>query len=166
MMTMKKALGLLLVLGLASVANAALDLVPNTISISPVNGTALASVNSSNNLAYVCWLEVADPTVANFQGAPSFTAGGNPTGFSAIQAYPEYGAWYQATVATNDPSKPLVAGQQISATLIGKKLGATVLNLYAEDGVTKLDSSPVTVVPEPMSLMLLGLGGLFLRRRS
>jgi hypothetical protein len=41
-----------------------------------------------------------------------------------------------------------------------------MLNLYKSDGATQIgEGIPITAVPEPMTIALLGLGGLFLRRR-
>ena len=44
-------------------------------------------------------------------------------------------------------------------------LGDVVLTLLSDDFVTVLDTQVIHNVPEPMTVALLGLGGLFLRRR-
>ncbi len=53
----------------------------------------------------------------------------------------------------------------ILADLVGLKKGSTRWNLYASDGVQLWESANLPVAPEPATLVLLGLGGLLLRRR-
>jgi len=47
----------------------------------------------------------------------------------------------------------------------GDKAGSTKLNLYASDGVQLWERAEISVIPEPTTVALLGLGGLLLRRR-
>jgi hypothetical protein len=80
---------------------------------------------------------------------------------------PKYDAhWYgEIIVASLDPGNPIVAGAHININVVVVSSDdiATV-NLYASDGVTLLDSATIWI-PEPMTIALLGLGGLFLLRR-
>jgi hypothetical protein len=164
-MMMKKVLVVMLILGLASAANAALTLKLSSDAPIAVNGTLTATVSSSIGGSYSCWLEIKTPAIANFAAAPTFTAAGNPNGDSKVTAWPEFGAWYEVLVASLNPDKALLAGDHIQATIKGLAVGQTELNLYADDAATLL-SSKIINVPEPMTLALLGLGGLMLRRRS
>jgi hypothetical protein len=158
-MMMRKALVLLLVLGLASAATAAPSIVEDSLA-----GSGALTVANDADGGYIIWLEIADPAVADFAGDPAPTAAGNPNGESVVTAWPDFGAWYDALIVSLNPDNPVLAGDHITVNINYSGQGETVLNLYDEDGVTLLDSAAIT--PEPMSLMLLGLGGLFLRRRK
>lgn len=163
---MEKLLVFTLVLGLASGASAALTLVGAPTDPINIGETVTITVNNSEDGAYSGWLEIPDPGVADYDGDPVFTAAGNPGGASTVTAAADYPGWYEFTVASFPPNPTISAGDHIQVTVTGIGEGATALNLYANDGVTLLDSAAITVIPEPMTIALLGLGGLFLRRRS
>ena len=163
---MKKLLVLTLVLGVASGASAALVFVDAPVAPINIGDSVAITVNNSDDGAYSGWLEIVDQTAAGYDGDPVFTVAGNPNGDSQFDVFVEYPGWYQFTVASFDTANPIVAGDHIQVNVIGISEGSSVLNLYASDGVTLLDSATVNVIPEPMTIALLGLGGLFLRRRS
>lgn len=158
---MKKLLVVMLVLGLASAANAALSLGQLAGELA-IGESADVMVGSDADGGYALWLEIPDLSVATY--TVDFTAAGNPNGDSAINEYAGYDGWFEVIVASLNPSAPIVAGDHVVATVTGVAVGETALNLYADDGATLLGSTPI-VVPEPMTIALLGLGGLFLRRR-
>jgi len=162
---MKKVLVLMLVLGLASAANAALSLADDALEVEP-GGTIGTAVLSDADGGYACWLELVDGVTYD----AAFTEAGNPNGDSVINTYADYPGWYELIVASLNPSAPIVAGDHIAVTITAAadaQVGAqAMLNLYDDAAVTVLDSAGVTVVPEPATLMLLGLAGLFLRRRK
>jgi hypothetical protein len=163
---MRRVLVLTLVLGLVSAADAALTLVDGPADPINIGQTVTVTVNSSEDANYTAWLEIVTPTVADFDGAPEFTAAGNPDGNSSVTSYPEYGAWYEFNVTSFTPSNPVVAGDHVVVKVAGISEGTTTLNLYAGDGETLLSSFPITVIPEPMTIALLGFGGLLLLRRK
>jgi hypothetical protein len=163
---MKKVLALLLVLGWASGASAALTFVD--VPTDPINiGESIAiTLNNSEDGSYGGWLEITDQAVGDYDGDPVFTTTGDPAGGSSLTTYVEYPGWYEFSVASTDPANPIVAGDHLVINIAGLSEGTTTLNLYASDGTTLLESASITVVPEPMTIALLGLGGLFLRRRK
>jgi hypothetical protein len=65
---------------------------------------------------------------------------------------------------TGDP--PIAAGDQFSLDYVGAVGDTATISLFVDpEYTTPVASVDVTVVPEPMTIILLGLGGLFLRRR-
>ncbi|MHC4110789.1 MAG: PEP-CTERM sorting domain-containing protein [Planctomycetota bacterium] len=159
---MKKFLILMLVLGMTSTAGATLTLVPESLTIDNVGLTGTIQVVSDVDGDYSLWIELVDLTVADYDGDPTFTPGGDPIGISQMNKYDAH--WYgEVVVASTDPGNPIVAGAHININLIGVSEGTTTVNIY--DVSTLLDSSTITVLPEPMTIALLGLGGLFLLRR-
>lgn len=162
---MKKLLVLVLVLGWVSGAQAALTLVGAPADLN-VGEKAAITVNSSAGGAYAGWLQIETPAVADYDGAPQFTAAGNPAGDSTMTFDDRWPGWYKFTVASLDLAKPIVAGDHIQVNVIGVSEGKTKLFLFAEDGVTELSRVTLNVVPEPATIGLLGLGALLLRRRK
>jgi hypothetical protein len=164
-MMMKKLLVLTLVLGWASGASAALTLVGAPTEPIDIGESITVLVNNSEDGAYSGWLEIADQAVADYDGDPVFTAEGDPGGASEMTAAEAYPGWYEFTVASFPPNPAIAAGDHIEVNVMGISEGTTALSLYAADGVTLLDTAQITVIPEPMTIALLGLGGLFLCRR-
>lgn len=162
---MKKLLVLTLVLGLASGASAALTLVGAPAEPIDIGESISILVNNSEDGAYSGWLEIAGQAVADYDGDPVFTAAGDPGGASEMKPADGYPGWYEFTVASFPPNPTIAAGDHIEVNVMGVSEGTAALNLYATDGVTLLDTAQITVIPEPMTIALLGLGALFLRRR-
>ena len=162
---MKKLLVLTLVLGLASGASAALTLVGAPAEPIDIGESISILVNNSEDGAYSGWLEIAGQAVADYDGDPVFTAAGDPGDTSKMTPADGYPGWYEFTVASFPPNPTIAAGDHIEVNVMGVSEGTAALNLYATDGVTLLDTAQITVIPEPMTIALLGLGALFLRRR-
>jgi hypothetical protein len=164
---MNKLLILVLVLGMTSSAVAALSLVPESLTLSSAGDTGTIQVVSDADGGYGCWIGLMDLSVADYDGDPTFLPPlGGPIYPDCIMP-PRYDPqWFgEIIVASLNPNDPILAGAHININLIGVAEGVTTLGLYASDGVTLLDSATITVLPEPMTIAMLGLGGLFLLRR-
>ncbi|MHC4097733.1 MAG: PEP-CTERM sorting domain-containing protein [Planctomycetota bacterium] len=159
---MRKLSILLLVLGMTSTAGAALSFSGNLYL--PPGNTGTIQVISDAPGGYGCWIGLEDLDVARYDGDPTFTALGNPNGDSIMPQYDAH--WYgEIIVSSLDPGNPILAGAHININLVGiDTVSPTTVNLYASDGVTLLDSALIWT-PEPTTIALLGLGGLFLLRR-
>ncbi len=163
---MEKWLPLVLLLGLASGASAALTLVGEPTEPIDIGETVTIAVASDGAGGYTGWLEMTAPAVAGFDGAPEFTPAGDPGGTSVMTYWPDYGEWYEFSVGSFPPSPAIAAGDHILIHIQGLSAGSSTLSLYDDDGVTLLDQATIAVIPEPATIALLGLGGLLLRRRT
>ncbi|MHC4283860.1 MAG: PEP-CTERM sorting domain-containing protein [Planctomycetota bacterium] len=161
---MKKFSILLLVLGMTSTAGATLSLVPDSLLLHPHGQPGVIQVVSDADGGYGCWIGIEDLFVAEYDGDPTFTALGNPNGDSIMPRYDAH--WYgEIIVSSLDPGNPILPGAHINISIAPFSMSAnTTLNLYASDGITLLDSA-VIWFPEPTTIALLALGGLFLLRR-
>ncbi len=164
---MKRVFVLALVMGLVSAANGAATLVEGPVDPINIGETATITVSNADDGGYLGWLQIADLTVADYDGMPELTAAGNPDGSSSsVTPYASDDAWYEFTVSSFAPDNPVLAGGHIVVKVVGVSEGTTALNLYDEGGETLLSSFDITVIPEPMTIALLGLGGLLLHRRK
>jgi hypothetical protein len=157
---MKKVLVLTLVLGLAGIANATLSLVPDAASI-VIGDSVTISVVSDTDASYGAWLDPADNGVGTF-GDLMILSG---AGVDASKDF-SYAPWWGFEAKSFNPAAPIVAGSHFTIDFTGTAEGVATLTLYEFDGVTPIQAVDITVTPEPMTLGLLGLGGLFLRRRK
>lgn len=169
---MKKLLAITLVLGLASAASA---VVVNVDASGPepfqvANGETLVFTLTSAGTNYSGLVDVpaAGGTLAGV-GDPAAYGG---QGFLLSPA--ELGDlpyWYFAA-AGGPGSEPADGAAHFTFTYTASDDSSlVVLNLWEEDGATPIGNSNRTSIsiqntPEPMTLGLLGLGGLFLRRRK
>lgn len=164
---MKKLLVLILVLGLCSTANAI------TVEIQ-VNGSDVGAgpydvITTDTIQVYVYSGDVWDGALlltntsnSLVNGLATANAGDNPT--CNPYMYSGYGDGY--TIAADYLSTAPSAGIQFTMNVSGDiDDTGTVLLWTSEDWLTPADTLAYKIVPEPMTIALLGLGGLFLRRR-
>jgi len=165
---MRKLLVSILVLGLVPAANAAFIQVGgqtgDTFNVLENSVITVVSENTSSWLGYV--IVEAGGTGVLSEGL-ALDAAGN---LASASPYSEagWGTGYELTVAQSPGGVPAIAvGPQFSMNFTGI-LGQTArISLFMDpEFTTPISSVLVTVVPEPMTVLLLGLGALFLRRRK
>jgi len=165
---MKKLLSLILVLGMVSLASAGLyTLSLDGQVITAARGEQVSfDILSAQELPPFSggqWLVVTDAGSLSFTPVIGTVIGDN-VGGSRYTADKDgkYGSFFNLSLA------PLPAGA-VGISCVLTVANAGVVELYApagESGDTGPLLSSFTVVPEPASMLLLGLGGLFLRRRK
>ena len=170
---MKKMLILMLVLGLASSANAALTLVSSAGNVlSPGNFTDIGIHNDTaapgqgliTFLAFDAVTSGSWTGVETFHTPPSLGPGGTSYYYGIDPGLPVVvDLWYSdAAVSSTDPYG---VGVLVDYGFECTGLGDVVIYLLADDLSTVLDTITIHQIPEPMTIALLGLGGLFLLRR-
>jgi hypothetical protein len=159
---MKKLLALVLVLGIASSASAVSSIASDVLSIDWTLGeVATITISSDNADNYGGWLGI-DGGPGDV-GVMTILAAAGPQA-SAV-ASPQ---WYKFAALSTDPADPVLAGEQFTVPVMGAGDvdGTIIVSLYDFAGTGLIQSVEIASVPEPMTMGLLGLGGLFLRRRK
>ncbi|HUS73691.1 MAG TPA: PEP-CTERM sorting domain-containing protein [Sedimentisphaerales bacterium] len=166
---MKKLLILMLVLGMTSAANAVLTWSADEVTIDLTSPTAVLQIISSTALAYPggpAWVGAEPSTVAEIASIVALSGAGEDAELAdpATSGYP--GWWtISAKDVTGTPGDTIVAGSQWDVTITGLMEGVYVISADSYGSAGSDDLLTITVVPEPMTIALLGLGGLFLLRR-
>ncbi len=170
---MKKLLMITLILTLAGVANATLLTWTDsggsgitTLEIASVGGTATAYLSADDALTFSTkWLGIDETGTPNVtvQSVTALAAAGNGAivQTSTQTTYDDYG-WTVESTHTGEPPSSVLAGVQYAVVFYGEALGSETAE---SDNFGTSDQLAITVVPEPMTLSLLGLGGLLLRRK-
>ena len=194
---MKKFVTLLVVLGLASAANAGLltgvqisvngSLDVTEITIAP-STTLVIDVHvvadqeglgylliSPDDAAYGAWYDDLGSYVTGKYENGSGAGDGYPGEFAAKGDFPgstarvdlgaPFGFGYDFIIAGSVTTPQLPGGKAFEYLYHCEAEGETIIWVLDEEG-TELDRVTITQTPEPMTIALLGLGGLFLRRRK
>jgi hypothetical protein len=174
--SMKKLLALMLVLGMVSAANAALVISLDgatdisSIEIHPSDTVTVDIFDTlgANWLAYLDFYNESEGTYSLSNVVWREAAGDGSIDWSGYSLNPSYDAYeYEVTQAWGTTTTKL-AGSVWSVDLHCEKLGNVYIELLDDDFTTILDTATIyqVPIPEPMTIALLGLGGLFLRRRK
>jgi len=165
---MKKLLVLLLVFGLTSAVNAAVV----GLSVDGSNVVTAADIEKdvTMNLMVISdtddypWLmEVSVLTADATLGAPVPTV--NAGGLAAYVDYSDATIWDYELSTAGSPGSVKAGIQWNMDLLTSLSLGSMFTVSLGEYGQAPVSTIEFTVVPEPMTVALLGLGGLFLLRR-
>jgi len=161
---MKKLLVLALVLGLSSVSSAVVSLVVPAGDIN-VGDTITVIVASDTEAAnYGAWLDLGLQGLGTWSDLTILPA----AGVDASKVYwgdDGTGDWWELGAASFTPTAPVLAGDHFTIDFTATAEGQQVVALW-DYNLTESTEARINIVPEPMTLGLLGLGGLFLRRRK
>jgi hypothetical protein len=160
---MKKLLVLMLVLGMVSMATAGLSWVDGATAT--VNqGDVINLILSGNTTTGGYWLDLTA-----VDGSVSVTALANAGGNATVTLYTTGSYSGYAFVEASDTLEPFTnaIGNQFNVAVdsSGLALGDYILGADTLGGNAQYLTLSV-VVPEPISMSLLAVGGLFLRRRK
>ncbi|AQT67068.1 hypothetical protein STSP2_00208 [Anaerohalosphaera lusitana] len=160
---MKKLMVLALVLGIGSMAAAGLSVVaPEEIQ---VGDTVTVQIVSDDGLQYDGYISVDLGGAAVWSGDDTMTDITVPASTTTFYGTYGDGSFWAFTNSDTSVTDALTPGTGFEFGLTGAAEGTATLTLY-NSGFSPISTSTVNVVPEPMTLGLLGIGGLFLRRRK
>jgi hypothetical protein len=164
---MRKVLVLFLVLALASAVNATLITVDDLEGESfEVDIKATITVVSEDDSSWLGYIIIEEGGAGVLENAAILDAAGD---LGAATDYTEagWGTGFELSAAMSPVGvPPLAAGPQFSFDYVGVVGDTATISVFADPEYTMpVASVNITVVPEPMTILLLGLGGLFLRRR-
>jgi len=179
---MKKLLTLFLVLGLSSMASALT--VNLSLDGSNAMGTtmdvdegdvgvaiSLSVICDTGGTGYYTYAQLVDDDKAAYINVAFTAKAGDMAGVTDMSVYtPGYITWN--LTASGSPSGLPQAGKQFTFDLTPStdlEVGDTFdfwITVPNDDNLTRTHTVTVTIVPEPMTILLLGIGGLFLRRRK
>jgi hypothetical protein len=169
---MKKSLVLIMALALATSVQAALTL-SLSAPTSPVGDTVTLSITSDDTSNWQGDLVLSEDTYIwadpiAFDWCGTGTASGIGNCGSVTYDYCGYHAAIHLVVASNLSPTDVVAGTQFSFDIIGVQAGWAYISLQDDATYEEISANgPLFIgIPEPMTVALLVLGGLMIRRRG
>lgn len=159
---MKKLLILVLVFAMTSAASAALTWSVDNVTIdrTAVDPTVVVQLVSDSDQPYTQNWVGADPSPTGVAEITSMTVLPAAAEGTAVPSATYPGWWIVEAVDFNPPSD-IAVGDHFDVKITGLADGTYTINSDYGTG----DNLLITVIPEPMTIALLGLGGLFLLRR-
>ncbi len=170
----------MMVLGMATMASAAIEIsvngaldveeitinVSDTITIDIYN--TFVGMQDRNFLSYLDFYDMAVGGYALSNARLGPAAGDFPASFlGPWDMRPDFGEVYEITQAWNPGTpSPVPAGVIFLIDLHCELDGIDVLVNLLNGDLVVVDSLLIHQIPEPMTLALLGIGGLFLKRRK
>jgi len=176
---MKKLLVVLMVLAMASVANAAVEFtdVPVSVDVGASVSLGIAAPEEMPLGAYFFVVLDGGTGAAEFDiSSANIVYPGEGSGLTMFNPAddPDSAAFWQSLntnyfmaelVDNVTPISPLIGSAVTGIMLTGVTAGDITLRAWDASGESWVDYA-VTVTPEPITMVLLGLGGLMLRRRK
>jgi hypothetical protein len=164
---MKKLLIFMCVLALASMANATnLTWSTNAVTLA-VNESITLQLVADNNMAYNDkWVGTYDSTDVGSTITSLLERNNNAGDSSTIveQTSAGYPGWYCVMAADmTEPFNSILSGIQYDVTIQGLAVGT--YQYHSDDAGSDTDDILTVVVPEPVTIALLCLGGLLLRKK-
>ncbi len=168
---MKKVLVLTLVLTLASMASASLSLVSSagtSLEVDDLSNIGIYNDTEEPGAAVELFVIIneADMSKGEWTGnyqmhVPPAPVAGTFSDFGYIEGYGDT-MYFEPGVSVDDYAVGVFADFEFEC--IGK--GDVTITMMLGDATTVVDTLTISQVPEPMTIALLGLGGLLLRRRK
>ena len=163
---MKKLMVLSLVLAMTAVSSAALSLVSDKTVLNPGEVASLTLSSDVGGKGFLLYAIVAEGGVGAIT-MPNLLTG--DSALNAVGAYTEagFGTGYEVTLANGVVAK-VEAGDFLTFSFSSAIEGTALVAVY-DDALgynAPAASVAMTVIPEPMTMGLLGLGALFLRKRK
>jgi hypothetical protein len=170
-MMMKRLLALMLVLAVTSSANALfiqIDGVSGESAEVVEGATSAITVVSEDESSWLGYLVIEEGGTGSLSNAVILNAAGN---MAAATPYTEagWGNGYELTAAMSPGGDPAIAaGSQFSFDYSGGILGenAHISLFLSPEYDNPVSSVSVSVIPEPITIALLGFGALLLYRRK
>jgi len=162
---MKKLVVMLAVLAISNVAGAALAFDVHEITVAPSDYVTITVIATDQPANIGLFTMMNGDGEANVADAVNYVNQGAVADYSGATDDKYVFFFDTAKLPTGDPPVyPQMPGTAISLVFHCTGPGDFVIVLN-DDGLNPLDTVIIHQIPEPMTLGLLGLGGLFLRRR-
>ena len=177
---MKKLLIFMLVLGLTSMAHgvAVVQIAADDVTdglgtggsaqeVTVTGGTVVVSLYSDNADPWTRYFQVSDESgIGSFSALTALPAAGDDAAIGD-DPYGYAGYWKLDALDSATPFN-IAAGKQFTFTYTPSDFTnvTQTITLYNEGWTASIDVLKIVQVPEPITIALLGLGGLFLRRRK